>query len=202
MNGQETEAKFYVEDLKKVVTRLRELEAILIKPRTLEKNIRFDLPDHSLRKEGRALRLRQDDKARLAYKGPGIKSEGVLSRREIEFGVEDFEKARQFLEALGYEKLIFYEKYRTTYEFEDTHIMLDEMPYGGFVEIESGSIAGIRMVAEKLGLKWSAAIAASYHALFEHVCRARGLDFSDLTFENFNGINVFPVDLGVRPADE
>ncbi|HJZ10728.1 MAG TPA: class IV adenylate cyclase, partial [Acidobacteriota bacterium] len=162
MNGQETEAKFYVEDLKKVVTRLRELEAILIKPRTLEKNTRFDLPDHSLRKEGRALRLRQDDKARLAYKGPGIKSEGVLSRREIEFGVEDFEKARQFLEALGYEKLIFYEKYRTTYEFEDTHIMLDEMPYGGFVEIESGSIAGIRMVSEKLRLKWSAAIAASY----------------------------------------
>src|SRR5262245_4833165 len=117
---QEIEAKFYVLDLKNIETRLQILKARLIQPRILETNLRFDLPDSSLRSEGRVLRLRQDTEARLTYKDSGQSEQGVVNRAEIEFTVENFEKAKLFLEALGYQKLLEYEKYRTTYELQQT----------------------------------------------------------------------------------
>ena len=58
-------------------------------------------------------------KARFTFKGPSEEEEGgILSRQEIEFVVGDFESAKQFLEALGYEVVVFYEKFRTTYELK------------------------------------------------------------------------------------
>src|SRR5690606_37622506 len=113
--GQETEAKFYVRDLKGCERQLESLGARRVQERVLEQNIRFDLPGARLRAEGRVLRLRRDTQARITYKGASTNEKGVLRREEIEFVVEDFEKARRLLEALGYEKLVYYEKYRTTY---------------------------------------------------------------------------------------
>ena len=200
MDGQEIEAKFYINNLPKIEARLQELEAHLIQIRVHEKNLRFDTPAQSLRKEGRVLRLRQDDAARMIYKGPSEKNEGVLSRAEVEFIVEDFEKAKQFLESLGYKPVIFYEKYRTTYEVDNTHIMLDELPYGNFVEIEGRNNANIRAMAEKLRIRWEP-IATSYHGLFERVCGPRKLDPSLLTFAAFGESRPSPKDLGVVAAD-
>ena len=211
-SGQEIEAKFYVHDLDKITTRLHELKALLIQERVLETNIRFDLPDGSLCSEGRVLRLRQDTEARLTYKSPGTNEHGVLSRTEIEFTVGDFEKGKDCLEALGYQKLIAYEKYRTTYALPLTpeasstskllaHIMLDELPYGNFVEIEGETPGLIRAGANNLHLNWDAAIATSYTALFERARQALGFSFHDLSFENFNGMEVDPLHLRVQAAD-
>ncbi len=211
---QETEVKFHVRDLERIESRLLDLEAHLIQPRILETNIRFDLPDGGLRSEGRVLRLRQDTAARLTYKGASKNEQGVLSRREVEFVVEDFEKAKLFLEALGYRKLFYYEKYRTTYELPQTsevlrdlgglaHVMLDELPYGNFVEIEGDSIEALRDVAQKLNLKWDAAVAAGYHALFERL-RAKHpqLDPAQISFAALNGMNVTAGELSVHAADD
>src|SRR5258708_29403951 len=125
---QEIEAKFYVRDLKQIESRIQKLDAHLMQPRILETNLRFDLPDGGLRSKGQVLRLRQDTEAKLTYKGEGKSEQGIVNRTEIEFVVEDFEKAKLFLEALGYQKLLQYNKYRTTYEFQSCHIMLDELP--------------------------------------------------------------------------
>lgn len=201
MDGQETEAKFYVRNRQKIEARLQKLKARLIQPRVLEQNIRFDWPDGGLRAEGRVLRLRQDTETRLTYKGPSSLEEGTLSRREIEFTVESFEAAREFLEALGYRKLLAYEKYRTTYQLHDVHVMLDEMPYGDFVEIEGEDPASIAEAAEKLGLSWQAAVGTSYAALFDRVRKNLQLEIEDLGFENFKAIHVLAAHLGVRPAD-
>jgi len=200
-SGQETEAKFYVHDLDKITTRLHELKALLIQERVLETNIRFDLPDGSLRSEGRVLRLRQDTEARFTYKSPSTNQQGVLSHTEIEFTVSDFEKAKEFLKALGYQKLIEYEKYRTTYQWEKTLIMLDELPYGNFVEIEGETIELIREVAVQLNLNWDAAIGTSYNALFERARKTLGFQFQDLSFENFTSTKVDASHLRVRAAD-
>ncbi|NUQ85404.1 MAG: class IV adenylate cyclase [Anaerolineales bacterium] len=215
---QETEVKFHVRNLERIESRLLDLDAHLIQPRILETNIRFDLPDGGLRSEGRVLRLRQDTAARLTYKGASKNEQGVLSRREVEFVVEDFEKAKLFLEALGYRKLFHYEKYRTTYILESAglpavpqrqaagsqicHIMLDELPYGNFVEIEGDSIEALRDIAQKLDLKWDAAIATSYHALFERL-RAKHpqLDPAQISFAALNGMNVTAGELSVQAAD-
>lgn len=199
---QEIEAKFYVRDLKKIETCLQDLEARLIQPRVLETNLRFDLPDGGLRSEGRVLRLRQDIAARLTYKDSGKNEQGILRRREIEFGVDDFEKARHFLEALGYQQILIYEKYRTTYELADCHIMLDELPYGNFVEIEGTAHPAIRAVADTLGLDMSVSVTVSYAALFERVRQVLQLTFTDLTFANFSTIEVSPEDLSVSAADK
>jgi adenylate cyclase class 2 len=200
-SGQETEAKFYILHLDQITKRLQEWKAPLIQPRVLEKNFRFDLPNGSLGSRGRVLRLRQDTRARLTYKGAGESQNGVMDRQEIEFVVEDFGKARQFLQALGYQESMYYEKYRTTYEFEDTLIMLDELPYGDFVEIEGETAEQIEAIATKLDLDWGAAIDRSYTALFEYIRKTMRLSFTDLAFENFKGIQVAPDQLDVQPAD-
>lgn len=205
--NQEIEAKFYVSNLDKIIERLHELKAQLIQPRVLETNIRFDLPDASLRSERRVLRLRRDTEARLTYKDPSQNEQGVLSRREIEFTVEDYDKAKHFLGALGYQPIFFYEKYRMTYTFSQTsevlaHIMLDELPYGNFVEIEGESLDDIQAVAGKLNLKWNTAIARSYNALFERLCTTRpNLDATQLTFTALNGLNIKAEELSVHVAD-
>jgi len=210
---QETEAKFYVSDLDGIKARLQSLEARLIQPRVLETNIRFDLPDDGLRSVGQVLRLRQDTEARLTYKTGSTNQQGVLSRKEIEFVVDDFEKAKRFLEALGYQKLFYYEKYRTTYELQISeslrdlgnlvHVMLDELPYGNFVEIEGERIESIRIVAEKLNFKWDTAIPTSYHVLFDQLCaKYTELDKMDLSFNSLCELNVTSDDLLVEPADK
>ncbi len=112
--GQETEAKFCVQDLKGVESRLQKMQARRIQPRTLEVNLRLDTPEQALQRSNQVLRLRQDSEVHLAYKGDSQWLAGARTRREIEFSVEDFEVARDFLEALGYQVIFRYEKYRTT----------------------------------------------------------------------------------------
>jgi adenylate cyclase, class 2 len=217
-NMQEIEAKFYVQNLKKVEARIRELDARLIQPRVLETNIRFDLPDSRLRSKGQVLRLRQDPEAKLTYKDSGKSEQGIVNRTEIEFTVSDFEKAKLFLEALGYQEFFTYEKYRTTYNLDSVslladfqqqaigvhncHIMLDEMPYGNFVEIEGENHEAIHVVAKSLNLDLRASISMSYSVLFDKLRRVRGFSFTDLTFKNFEGLHITPEDLQVHPADE
>ena len=201
MNGQEIEAKFHIKNLKNIELRLLELKAQLIQPRVHEINLRFDRPDGELRNSQRVLRLRQDEKARFTFKGPSEETiGGVMSRREIEFEVGDFESAKQFLEALGFNAVVFYEKFRTTYELNDTHIMLDELPYGDFIEIEGDNVDMIHSIADALGLNWDAMIKAGYHALFDRVAGRYGLDVSKLSFENLKNTKINIADMGIIEA--
>jgi adenylate cyclase class 2 len=202
MNGHETEAKFYLRDLKKIELRLRKLKAQLIQPRIHEINLRFDNANSDLRNAYRVLRLRQDKKAHLTFKGPSVeKGDGVLSREEIEFIVEDFEVAKKFLEALGYKAVVFYEKFRTTYELNDIHIMLDELPFGNFVEVEGESVEAIHNIADLLGLKWDVMINAGYHALFERAAGKYNLESSQISFTALNTIKITLDDLCIQAAD-
>ncbi len=198
--NREIEAKFYVRDLATITSCLLSFDTHLSAPRTYEINLRFDTPNGDFKREGRVLRLRRDDTVRLTYKDGSENKGGVLLRREIEFAVSDFDSAQELIEALGYEVVFIYEKYRTTYELDGAHVMLDEMPYGNFVEIE-GELDSLKPIAGKLGLNWGAAIPASYAALFENVCKTRGFTFRDLSFENFKGTEIKPDDLGAQIAD-
>jgi hypothetical protein len=80
--------------------------------------------------------------------------------------------------------------------------MLDELPYGNFVEIEGENIVSIQDMAEQLDLNLNASIMASYSVLFERVHDMLALTFADLTFANFGGIKVAPEHLQVQPADQ
>lgn len=200
-NFQEIEAKFYVRHLSRIEARLRQLGGTLIQPRTLEINLRFDTPQGELRRAGRVLRLRRDQTAQLTYKSASRPQEGALERTEIEFSVSDFEAAQQFLQALGYQICFIYEKYRTTFALAQAQIMLDELPYGNFVELE-GDLSTIKNLAEQLGLRWEAAIPESYYRLFEILQQKQNLPFRDLRFEHFQNIAISAEQLGVKIADE
>ena len=196
--NQELEVKFYLSDLATLQARLEALGARLVQPRVYEINLRFDTPDGSLTSGYRVLRLRQDTEARLTYKGPGWVEGGVRARQELEFTVSDFDTARALLEALGYQVSVMYEKYRTSYDFGGVHIVLDEMPYGNFVEVEGPDSSSIRRVVDQLGLDWEKRILDSYLMLFERLRQKMGLSFRDLSFSNFEGVKVVGNDLGVE----
>jgi len=201
MSDQEIEVKLYVRDLKRVETSLLERKARLIQARVFERNLRFDQPDGRLRAEGRVLRLRQDTEARLTYKGASDLEDGIMSRRELEFTVGELETARKVLLALGYVEVAVYEKYRAIYELGDCHIMLDELPYGNFVEIEGADAEAIHSVAGLLGLDMQAATGDSYLGIFDKYCQKRGWSQSILTFEALRGVVFNPSELNLRAAD-
>ncbi|HEX2908442.1 MAG TPA: class IV adenylate cyclase [Phototrophicaceae bacterium] len=188
-NYIETEVKLYVPYLEAVQTRLETLGGKLTAPRIYERNVRYDDPDRSLTPAGVVLRLRQDTRTRLTYKAEGRMVNGITSRFEAEVEVSDFDAMATILGKLGYSPYMVYEKYRTTYELDGAEVVLDEMPYGHFVEIE-GDEGTIEIVINRLNLLSAPRYDGSYAVLFERVRRALGLTFTDLTFENFTGMVV------------
>ena len=201
MKYQEIEVKFFLTDRSKLRDRLVELGAVLAQPRTHEINLRFDTPSGDLSRGFQVLRLRKDTDARLTYKGPGELLEGTRVRQEIEFVVSDFQAAQAFLEALGYQVSLVYEKYRAVYDLDGVHVTLDEMPYGEFCELEGETPEQISVLSRRLGLTWEMRILDSYTVLFERLKLSQNLTMRDLTFENFNELVITPEMLSVQAAD-
>ena len=187
----ETEIKLYMPNLDVARQHLESAGAQLDAPRVLERNWRYDTPDKRLSADEQVLRLRQDARTRLTYKGKGASQAGITSRPEYEVEVSDFEAMAQILHGLGYETYMLYEKYRTTYLLDGAEIVLDELPYGNFVEIEADAKHIERLIV-RLGWADAPRFAESYARIFERIKIALNLRFEDLTFANFAGISVPP----------
>jgi adenylate cyclase, class 2 len=200
-NEQEIEVKFPVRDLAAAASRLEARGAVVSAARVHEINLRFDTPEGTLAREHQVLRLRQDAGAVMTYKGAAQPDSEVSSRQEIEFQVSDLGAARRLLEALGFIVSIMYEKYRTTYMLNDLTIVLDEMPFGNFIEIEGPDAVSIRGLSEQLALDWEARSTASYLALFSILSETRGLTAKNLAFAEFEGFQVSMEDMNLRYAD-
>ena len=104
-----------------------------------------------------------------------------VARFEAEVEVSDYDAMALILERLGYHPFLIYEKYRTTYHHNDTEIVLDEMPYGNFVEVE-GQPAAIEQTLTALGLSGEKRFNTNYIAMFDTIKARLGLSFHDLTF--------------------
>jgi adenylate cyclase class 2 len=200
-DSREIEVKFYLTDPEGFIVHLIAAGAILKHQRYHETDLRFDNVAGDLCVTGQVLRLRKDNEITLTYKGAGDVSTGVTSRREIEVIVSDFDIARELLEAIGYHPSLMYEKHRTVYNLNQCEVVLDEMPYGWFCEIEGDTPLMIQQTAELLALNWGTRILDSYTFIFARCRDALGLAFSDLSFQNFKDVSVTPHDLGVNPAD-
>ncbi|MGB3716737.1 MAG: class IV adenylate cyclase [Candidatus Promineifilaceae bacterium] len=187
----EIEVKFLISDPGELRDLLLTKGARLLIPRTYEQNILFDNAWQGLARQGKLLRVRQDSVARVTFKGRSrhqINSE-VRVREEIEVGVDDFDKTVAILERIGFEKQQLYEKYRETYSFRDIEVVLDEMPFGDFVELE-GAEVGIRTAADALQLDWNRRIIDNYLALSARLKTHYKLTFDDITFDNFSRSNI------------
>lgn len=194
-NNLEIEVKLYVQDLNAVAERLVHAGAELVAPRIYERNVRYDTPDGLLARSDEVLRLRQDTRVRLTYKGsadaiPTVVDSGIRARFEAELEVSSFEQMALILGRLGFSAVMVYEKYRTTYTLDGVEVVLDEMPYGSFVELEGESAEAIEAIIAQLALGQAARFSASYVLLFEFVRQNLNLSFTDLTFANFTDIAV------------
>lgn len=198
----EIEVKFYVISLDDIAEKIIDLGGKLVTERIFEKNLRFDTADQKLRNLHQVLRLRQDKDNILTFKGAVETGKPVSIRQEIEVVVDDFETTRKLLKGLGYEVVMEYEKYRTTYSLLDTLVVLDELPYGKFIEIEGPDGNSIQKVARNLNLNWKTRVMTSYTYLFETLIGNRPeLKGKFLTFDTLKGMSIMPDELGVNPAD-
>ena len=199
-SNQEQEVKFYLANRPGLEQRLQQAGAQLLHPRTFEANLRFDKADGSLTRARQVLRLRQDEIVRLTFKGPQQLGHEVSVREEIEFEVSSFENAQAFLEALGFQVSIRYDKYRTTYRLGEVEVVLDELPYADFAEIEGPNTAAIQTAAAALGLNWEARSLDSYIGLNSRLRLGQGLSTQNLTFEEVK--QRYPAEaFGLKAAD-
>jgi adenylate cyclase class 2 len=91
------------------------------------------------------LRLRKiEGKTILTYKQRIDNNSAIKRQIEYETEIADAAAIEMIIESLGFEKGIIYEKRRQTWQFRNTEIVLDELPFGLFMEIE-GSIAEITL---------------------------------------------------------
>ncbi len=185
--GLEVEVKFLVTEFEGLRDKLLEIGAVLHKPRIYERNVVFDTPDLALFSQAKLLRLRQDTAVTLTFKGetPEDAASEVKIREELEVQVSDFDTLGTILERIGFQPSRVYEKYRETYRLNDAEIVLDELPYGNFLEIE-GQEDVIKETAVALGLDWNNRIIGNYLAMMREVKAVFALPFDDLTFANFD----------------
>ena len=191
MSNLEVEVKFLVDDLAVWRERLLGAEAVLHKARVYERNVRLDTADQALLKKWQLLRVRQDTAVRVTFKAPtaaDVESEAKV-REELEIEVDDFDRAVLIFQRLGFAPVQVYEKYRETFQLGSVEIVLDEMPYGNFLELE-GSEGEIKTAVTTLGLDWSKRLTTNYLAIMAQLKTYYDLPFDDVTFANFENIAV------------
>jgi adenylate cyclase, class 2 len=188
----EVEVKIHLAGIDDIHVRLGTIGAVITAPRVFEQNIRFDTPDNRLAARDAVLRLRHDSRDRLTYKDAGAVTNGIISRLEAEVEVSSIDTMEEILLRLGFVRVMVYEKYRTTYEAARVEVVVDEMPFGMFMEIE-GDADAIETTLRQLGLAEARRISQSYVRLFDSLRAALNLPFHDLTFANFAGV-VIPDD--------
>lgn len=99
------------------------------------------------------LRLRRIGKRGvLTYKEDRPARLDLKLRREDETRVDNPDAMELILEALGLAPALVYEKRRETWRLAQTEIVIDELPFGLFMEIE-GSENAIQEVESKLAIK-------------------------------------------------
>ncbi len=85
----------------------------------------------------RVLRLRRaGERAVFTFKERDLSGSAVKRQREEETEVSDADALASILEALGYSPSLVYEKRRATWRVDGVEVVIDELPFGLFVEIE------------------------------------------------------------------
>ncbi|HEX8145624.1 MAG TPA: class IV adenylate cyclase [Pyrinomonadaceae bacterium] len=111
------------------------------------------------------LRLRRTPaRAVFTYKEQRPSESAIKRRREDETEVSDADALAAILGALGYRPALVYEKRRETWRVAGAEVVIDELPFGLFVEIEGGE-ERISEAERLLGLDGAEAEHAPYPEL-------------------------------------
>ncbi|CAN5432523.1 hypothetical protein BH18ACI3_BH18ACI3_20960 [soil metagenome] len=102
---------------------------------------------------GAIVRIRKtQDRAVLTFKRRVEGQADVKQQLEYETEVSDAEAVAKILTELGLTPNLVYEKRRRTWRFREVEVVVDELPFGLYMEIE-GSITGIKEAEMLLGIQ-------------------------------------------------
>ncbi len=122
---------------------------------------------------GCALRLRRvGARAILTFKQRIPTKSSIKHQLEEETEVANAEAAHAILTALGFRPALFYEKRRTRWRMGRAEIVIDELPFGLFMEIEAAE-KEIARVEALLGIKDLPAVIETYPTLTAKLGKAR-----------------------------
>ena len=105
-----------------------------------EENILFG--NDYLKDKGAVVRIRKTERANtLTYKEFVSANSAGKQHIEHESIVDKPDEVAQLIEHLGFERRMVYEKRRKTWKFREVEIVLDELPFGLYMEIEGALMA-------------------------------------------------------------
>ena len=143
----------------------KRLRALGVKPRPVELEENTIYRGGNLKPGSRALRLRRvNGRAILTFKERFPTRSSIKHQQENETGLIDADATHAILSALGFEAALIYEKRRTGWAVGRTELVIDELPYGLFMEIE-GSEKEILRVEKKIGAEDFEAVNETYPTL-------------------------------------
>jgi len=148
----ETERKYHLSQkrLEEITSRLVSLGAEFNKE-VFEVN--YQHRGGQMDERGATLRLRKiGDFTVLTYKEKVKGDAGTKHKIEHETTVSDVEATEGIIERLGYKLTAVYEKRRKYWHFGVVEVVLDELPFGLYMEIE-GTVGDIEKAEKLLGLK-------------------------------------------------
>jgi adenylate cyclase, class 2 len=186
MQAMETEVKIRVPDREGFEQKLPAIGFARVTARTMERNTLYDMPDRRLRNSRQILRIRQyGDKWVLTHKSvpADLTEEGRHKQRvETETVIEDGPVLGKVFEALGFNPVFVYEKWRTEWADSHGHCVVDETPLGIYAELE-GPSEWIDATAQQLGIRENQFITLSYGRIFESWRDESGSKATNFTFD-------------------
>ena len=186
MQAAEIELKFSVSDVQELRLAAERIGFRLVTERTFESNTLYDSADRRLRGRKQILRLREyGDRSTVTHKRQAEGDTGdsrYKTRIETESVIEDCTALAEIFTQLGYGPVFRYEKFRTEWEMDHGHLVLDETPIGVWAELE-GAPLWIDAMLEGLSVGPERRSTESYGTLFLRWKEETGSLAENLTFD-------------------
>ena len=184
METKETEVRFLEVDKSALVKKLIALCAEDKGEGMLEGGIVYD-KDLTWSQQKRFVRLRKSgNKTKMTYKEHSHNAKD--GAKEVEFAVEDLEKAVLFLQKIGLEPYRRQQKYRHTLVLDGVTFDIDTWPrIPTYVELEGASMEALKSVAQKVGFDWSQVVYEDARFVIEKIYNIPLSTMRWLTFDRF-----------------
>ena len=184
-HNREIEVRFLDIDKNALIKKLRSEDAQDLGEDLLKEIIFYDKDLDWQRKVKKFVRLRKT-KGKVFMTFKHQEQDNAIGVKEIEFEVEDFNKAKDFLEAIGLVAFREQEKKRHTFTLDGVIIDIDTWPsVPTYVELEGPDEESLKTVARRLEFDWSGAVFELPRYIIE---KRYGIPVSDLHFFTFNKI--------------
>jgi adenylate cyclase, class 2 len=167
-------------DRESVIDKLKSAPAVLVSE-DVEENIIY--AGGTLDEQRSLLRLRRTQRgAWLTFKSSLDSVSEIKHRIEEESRVDDPDAVDATLRALGFTVRLVYEKRRMTWTYRAVEIVIDELPFGLYMEIE-GAIEAIQEAEKDLGFERLEV----EHSSYPQLTRERGQITGNCTESRFDG---------------